>query len=260
MRSHLLETPQVPFAVTDDAVLGGRLKLLQPVRGHRAGHDAILLAAAAPKSQQAIDLGAGVGAAGLALLVRGAARNVLLVDSDPDLARLSAANAARNAFGDRAEAVACDVERIARRGGPARPAASSADLVIMNPPFNDPETRRASPDSSRRRAHAAPTISLEHWVAAAGRLLKDSGRLVLIHRPDAIASILGLLEGQFGAIEIIPVHAQASSPAIRVILRAQKGKRTPAAIRPCIVLAGDDGRPTHEAEEVLRGAAPLDPA
>src|SRR5262245_41153789 len=117
MRSHPIESPQVPFAVTDDALLGGRLKLLQPVRGHRAGHDAILLAAAAPKSVQAIDLGAGVGAAGLALLVRGAARNVTLVDVDNDLVRLATANAARNGLDERAEGVACDVERVARRGG-----------------------------------------------------------------------------------------------------------------------------------------------
>jgi tRNA1(Val) A37 N6-methylase TrmN6 len=251
MRSRPVESSQVPFAVTDDAILGGRLKLLQPVRGHRAGHDAILLAAAAPKSVHAIELGAGVGAAGLSLLVRGAAR---------DLVRLAAANAERNNYGGRAEAVACEVERVARRGGPARPAAASADLVIMNPPFNDPETRRASPDAARRRAHAAPVTSLEHWVAAAARLLKDSGRLVLIHRPEAIATILALVEGQFGAIEIIPVHALASGPAIRIILRAQKGKRTPPVIRRCIVLAGDDGRPTHEADEILRGAAALDPA
>ena len=31
---------------TEDAVLGGRLILRQPRRGHRFGHDAILLAAA----------------------------------------------------------------------------------------------------------------------------------------------------------------------------------------------------------------------
>ena len=34
--------------VTQDAVLGGRLLLKQPRRGHRVGHDAILLAAACP--------------------------------------------------------------------------------------------------------------------------------------------------------------------------------------------------------------------
>ena len=54
---------------SDDAVLGGRLRLRQPLRGHRVGHDAILLAAAtaAQAGEHAVDLGAGVGAAGLAL-------------------------------------------------------------------------------------------------------------------------------------------------------------------------------------------------
>ena len=51
--------------VTEDAILGGRLRLRQPERGHRVGHDAILLAAACPASagERVVDLGAGVGAA-----------------------------------------------------------------------------------------------------------------------------------------------------------------------------------------------------
>jgi tRNA1(Val) A37 N6-methylase TrmN6 len=50
--------------VTDDAVLSGRLRLLQPRRGHRFGHDAVLLAAAtaARDGDRIVDLGAGVGA------------------------------------------------------------------------------------------------------------------------------------------------------------------------------------------------------
>ena len=39
MRTDVLET-------SEDAVLGGRLRLRQPLAGHRVGHDAILLAAA----------------------------------------------------------------------------------------------------------------------------------------------------------------------------------------------------------------------
>ncbi|MFY9600132.1 MAG: hypothetical protein WAR02_07855 [Pseudolabrys sp.] len=31
---------------SEDAILGGRLRVRQPMRGHRVGHDAILLAAA----------------------------------------------------------------------------------------------------------------------------------------------------------------------------------------------------------------------
>jgi len=57
---------------SEDAVLGGRLVLRQPLRGHRVGHDAILLAAATvtQAGEHAIDLGAGVGGAGLALARR----------------------------------------------------------------------------------------------------------------------------------------------------------------------------------------------
>lgn len=259
MPSRPAEAASPAFAVTDDAVLGGRMKLLQPARGHRAGHDAILLAAAAAKTNHAVDLGAGVGTAGLALLTRGAARNVTFVDADRDLIRLAGDNAERNGFAGRAEAVLCRVERLARRGGPPRPAAASADLVIANPPFNDPDTRRVSPDAKKREAHSAPTSELDQWIGAADRLLKGGGRLVFIHRPDAIASLLALMEPCFGAAEIIPIHARPRGPAIRIIVRAQKGKRTPPLIRPGFVLAGDDGQPTHEAEAVLRGAAPLDP-
>ncbi|MGB6175434.1 MAG: methyltransferase, partial [Methylocella sp.] len=57
-----------PPPVVADAFLGGRLLLCQPAEGHRCGTDAVLLAAAAPAdfSGLAIDVGAGVGAAGLA--------------------------------------------------------------------------------------------------------------------------------------------------------------------------------------------------
>lgn len=258
MHSRPAELQTFPFAVTDDAILGGRLRLLQPARGHRAGHDAILLAAAAPKATNAVDLGAGIGTAGLALLVRNAARQVTLVDIDGELVRLAGVNAERNGFAAKVTAVQADVERLARRGGPPKPAAASADLVIMNPPFNEPARHRPSPDPRRRRAHSVAEIDIEQWIAAADRLLKGSGRLVLIHRPEKMAAILAALEGRFGAVELIPVHPKGGSTAIRLIVRAQKGKRTPLLLLPPFVLNGDDGRPTHAAEAVLRGAAALD--
>jgi tRNA1(Val) A37 N6-methylase TrmN6 len=50
---------------SDDAFLGGQLCLRQPRSGHRAGHDAVLLAAATPAraGDRVVDFGAGVGAA-----------------------------------------------------------------------------------------------------------------------------------------------------------------------------------------------------
>src|SRR5271156_2480369 len=96
--------------VSEDAVLGGGLILRQPLRGHRFGHDAILLAAATPAQpgEQAVEFGAGVGAAGLALARRVENLAVALVELDPALAALAGENAARNRLADRVRAVCLD--------------------------------------------------------------------------------------------------------------------------------------------------------
>src|SRR6202041_628572 len=86
--------------VTEDAFLGGKLRLRQPKSGHRAGHDAILLAAATPAcpGDRVVDLGAGVGAAGLAVAKRVAGIKLVLVEIDEGLAELAGANASANAI------------------------------------------------------------------------------------------------------------------------------------------------------------------
>jgi tRNA1(Val) A37 N6-methylase TrmN6 len=254
MRSLRPEVPAHRAATTDDAILGGRLKLLQPAQGHRAGHDAILLAAAAPASKHAIDLGAGIGTAGLALLARNAAERISLIEIDAELAELARENASRNGYSGRTEVIVADVRKLARGKSPASP----ADLVIMNPPFNDPGRRNVSPDAGRRRAHTASDSELDPWCAAAERALEAGGTLALIHRPDAIETILASLAGRFGAAEIIPIFPRPDAAAIRVIVRAIKGRRTPLSLRPGLVLNDAEGRPSAAAEAILRNAAALD--
>ena len=97
-------------AVTDDAILGGRLHLLQPKRGHRFGHDAILLAACIPakRGEHAVEFGSGVGAASLALLARVRGIAVTMIETDPALAALAAQNIARNDFTPSARVVVLD--------------------------------------------------------------------------------------------------------------------------------------------------------
>ncbi|HSI40460.1 MAG TPA: methyltransferase [Xanthobacteraceae bacterium] len=245
--------PQSGAATSEDAVLDGRLILRQPVRGHRVGHDALLLAASAPGNvRHGVDLGAGVGGAGLAFALRVAQALVTLVEIDPALAALAAENAARPALLGRAAAVCADIATLARPGGPAAPARGSADLVLMNPPFNDPTRRRASPDPDRARAHALPDPGIETWLKAADRLLEPGGRLALIHRPEALAALLEGLGRRFGAVTLRPVHARPGMPAIRLLVGAVKGRRTPPALLPGLHLAELDGRPSAAAEAVLR--------
>src|ERR1700712_496656 len=83
---------------TEDAFLGGGLRLRQLKSGHRAGHDAMLLAAAtaARCGDRLVDFGAGVGAAGLAVARRVAGIRLVLVEIDAVLASLARGNADAN--------------------------------------------------------------------------------------------------------------------------------------------------------------------
>jgi tRNA1(Val) A37 N6-methylase TrmN6 len=248
-----------PRALTDDAVLGGRLALRQPARGHRVGHDAILLAAAtaARAGEIAVDLGAGVGAAGLALALRVPGLTVRLVEIDGELAALAAENAARNDLAARVSSHALDVAAAPADFAAAGLAPGSADRVLMNPPFYDAAREQASPDARRSLAHVAPAGALAAWVATAARLLRAGGTLTLIHRADALAEVLGALAPNFGAVAVQPVHPKPGAPAIRILARAAKGSRAPLIVLPALVLNGDDGRPSAQAEAVLRDAAAL---
>jgi tRNA1(Val) A37 N6-methylase TrmN6 len=244
-------------AVSEDAALGGRLVLQQPRRGHRIGHDAILLAAAtdARAGEHAVDLGAGVGAAGLALARRIDGVSVTLVEIDAALAVLAAANAERNGLAARVRALNLDVEAAPRLFTRAGLAAGSAARVLMNPPFNLPDN--PSPDPVRRTAHATAPGSLLQWVRTAARLLAPRGVLTLIWRADGLPDVLAALSVGFAALAVLPVHPKPAAPAIRVLVRAVKGSRAPLVILPGLVLNDRAGRPTAEAEAVLRDNAAL---
>jgi tRNA1(Val) A37 N6-methylase TrmN6 len=244
---------------TEDAFLGGRLVLRQPRRGHRAGHDAVLLAAAtaALPGEHAVDLGSGVGAAGLALARRIPGLTVTLVEVDAGLAALAAENIRVNGLGDRAKALPIDVGAPAGVLAGAGLSPGTAQRVLMNPPFHDPGRHQRSPDRGREVAHASRLDGLPTWVRCGGRLLCAGGTLTLIWRADGLGHVLDALAGRFGDIAVLPVHPKPDRPAIRVLIRAVKGRRSPLTLLPGFVLSDAEGHPTTTAEAVLRGTAIL---
>jgi tRNA1(Val) A37 N6-methylase TrmN6 len=244
---------------TEDAFLGGALRLRQPKSGHRAGHDAILLAAATSvrPGDRVVDFGAGVGAAGLALARRVAGLDIVLVEIDEPLAALARGNAASNRI--EAKVIAMDLASSADVFAAAGLPPDSVDVVLMNPPFNDSRRHRSSPDKSRETAHVADAVTLESWIHAARRILKSGGVLTLIWRADALADVLMVLDGGFGSLAILPVHGNAATPAIRVLIRAIKGGRAPTQIYAGLMLNDESGVPNKQVQEILagKGALPL---
>jgi tRNA1(Val) A37 N6-methylase TrmN6 len=254
-------------ATTDDGLLGGRLRLLQPAKGHRIGTDAILLATAAPSQgvDHLVDVGAGVGAVGLALLERIGGARADLIEWEADLAALAEQNAARNGLAARARVLRVDINQ-SRGRREAGLSAEAADLVVTNPPFFEAASVRVSPEPKRAGAHVfgrpsareAAAGSLEAWIVASLRLLRPGGRFIVIHRPDALAQILIACGRRLGAIAILPVHPSAGAPAHRMLMAGVKGARGPISLRPGLILHDETGAFTPFVQALHRGEASID--
>jgi tRNA1(Val) A37 N6-methylase TrmN6 len=213
----------------------------------------MLLAAATParRGDRVVDFGAGVGAAGLAVARRVSGIDLVMVEIDPTLGALARANAAENAIS--ADVVVLDIESSADAFAAAGLAPDSAEIVLMNPPFNDSARHRTSPDQVRQIAHVARASTLERWVHAARRILKPKGMLTLIWRAEDIAEVLAALDRGFGSVEVLPVHVDVRSPAMRILIRATKGGRAPTRIHAAVLLNDESGVPNKQVQEILAG-------
>lgn len=251
------------MTASTDAFQRGAFYLRQPkAGGHRAGMDALVLAAAAPAgfSGHAADLGSGAGAAGLALIARCPLARVLLVEAEPvmaDFARQSLALRENAGLADRATVLQADVTLAGKAREAAGMESNSFDFVLSNPPFNDPADRQAE-GRLKRRAHVIGDGMLGQWVRTAAAIAKPRGQLAMILRPVLLPEMLGALSGRFGAVHILPVRARQGEAAIRLVIRAEKGSRAGLELLPGLVLHAGIGRDfTAEAAAILDGKAAL---
>jgi len=236
-------------ATTEDALLGGRVRLLQPRRGYRVAVDAVLLAAAvdAQAGERVLDLGAGVGAVGLCLAARVAGCSVVGVEFQAPLAALAQRNAELNGMADRVRTIVHDLSQdLPHELG-------SFDHIATNPPYLAAAVADPSPDKAKALATVESSADLGRWLTVARGALGPRGSLIMIHRSDRLEEILALLE----TLGLGDIALKRLPPASRVLVRARR-----AAVggrRECtpLLLHASEGGYTAEAEAILRHAAPL---
>lgn len=244
---------------TRDAFLGGQVHIYQPKRGrHRAGLDAVYLAAALPDVTQGhvVDLGSGVGTAGFCAAARLKHIQVTLVDNDPTalaLAEFGLLDPENSSFSSRIKTLSADItaKGSLRHEAGLRPA--FADHAIMNPPYYEAGRYRVSPKGARASAHVLDERGLEPWARTAADIVKEGGTLTAIFRADGLPDLLQVLKGRFGAIDVIPLRPRPEAPATRVLIRAVRASKAPLQLLPGFVLhEGDGSEFTSQSKAVMR--------
>lgn len=230
---------------TLDVFHRGGFYLVQPrIQGHRSGMDAMLLGGLVPTNfhGKLADLGAGAGAAGFAVAARCKNVEVTLVERSPQMVSFAKRNIdlAENAkFSGRLHLIPADVTLRGEQRIKAGLDDNAFDFAIMNPPFNSACDRK-TPDMLKAEAHVMPAHMFENWIRTAAAIVKPSGFLGLIARPQSLAEIFQALAGRFGDVRLFPVHARKNAPAIRVLLYAKRASKAPLSLMPALYIHGEE--------------------
>lgn len=218
--------------LTADRFLGGKISLLQPKHGYRAGTDPVFLAAACPAvpGQTVLELGCGAGAALLCLRYR---IDIIPtgVERQASYADLAIRNIQRNGFA--ADIYVSDLARL-----PPEIRDKTFDHVILNPPFF--KGGRKASDQGRALGRQEET-SLDIWIDQALRRLKPRGYITLIHLTERLSDIIALLNPRVGDMEIKPLAARIGREPKRIVVRARKGSRGATKLyNPLIIHDGSE--------------------
>ncbi len=219
---------------TDDEFLGGRLRILQPAKGYRAGVDPVLLAASvdARAGQSVLELGTGAGTALLCLNARVPGLFLTGVELQPDLAGLARENFERN--GLYGNVITSDLANL-----PEEVRDRTFDHVIANPPYFERDRGSVSSNDSREAGRGEVT-PLSVWIDVATRRLAPKGYLTIIQRAERIKDIFTAFDGRLGSIVLRPIAARIGRNAELIIAQARKGGRAkPRILAPFVLHEGD---------------------
>jgi tRNA1(Val) A37 N6-methylase TrmN6 len=249
-----MSMPDHGMPVSEDALLGGRVRLRQPVDGARASIDPVFLAAAVAvdPGELVLDIGCGTGAAMLCVAAREPQCRVVGLERQRELVRIAGDNLILNGMETRVSVMVGDLLQ-----PPPRISAGAFDHVIANPPYLERGSGNPPPNPGRAEATIEGDAALADWIRFALTMVKPKGTVTLIHRADRIDAVLGHLYGRAGEVVVYPLWPGLGKPATRILVRARKQVAGPARLAVGMVLHEVDGRFTQPAEAILRGGEAL---
>lgn len=267
MRDEFMETGEArseavgKAGLSDNAFLGGRLRMLQPEKGYRAGIDAVLLAASIPASpgDHVFEAGIGTGVAAGCLAARVNGVQITGIELAARYAMIAEENARRNKLHERIHVLKGDLTDSMRHDDVDWPAPASFNHAFANPPFFEETTVQPPADGLRAQAHLLKAGALEAWIKVMAGLVRPRGTVSVIHPASSLPRLLAAMEPRLGNLTVLPMRSRREEAASRIIVRGTRASKAPLRLLPGLVLHGGEGGGfLAEIDNVLRNAAPLE--
>lgn len=173
----------------DDLQLKG-LKLIQKQQGFRFGVDAVLLSdfANIKNKHRVVDLCTGTGIIPFLAYGKYNPKEVIGLEIQDDMVEMANRSSELNDITDIVKFVHGDLKdkKLIESLG-------KFDVVTVNPPYKLNNAGIVNPNDKLAIARHEVMCTLEDVIIASRRLLKDNGRMFIVHRPERLADIFGLM-------------------------------------------------------------------
>ncbi|MGE5483426.1 MAG: tRNA1(Val) (adenine(37)-N6)-methyltransferase [Ignavibacteriales bacterium] len=181
-----METPLREGERLDDLARSG-LKIIQSRSAYSFGLDSVLLAhfVRAGRGDLVVDLGAGNGVIAILLSALTPASRIVGIEIQPELAGMAKRSVSLNGLSDRVEIVEGNLLQAHSIVG-----RECVDVVVSNPPYMRDGSGAQNPNPSLAVARHEIACTLEDVVRVASVLLKNGGRLSVVHRTERLDDVV----------------------------------------------------------------------
>lgn len=173
----------------DDLQLKG-LKLIQKQQGFRFGVDAVLLSdfANIKNKHRVVDLCTGTGIIPFLAYGKYNPKEVIGLEIQDDMVEMANRSSELNDITDIVKFVHGDL-----KDKKLIDSLGKFDVVTVNPPYKLNNAGIVNLNDKLAIARHEVMCTLEDVIIASRRLLKDNGRMFIVHRPERLADIFGLM-------------------------------------------------------------------
>ncbi len=233
-----MDVTLLPGERIDDLERSG-YRIIQQKNGFCFGMDAVLLTGfVQPETAgRILDLGTGTGIIPILLRAKTASRDLTGLEIQPESADMAGRSVELNDLTGDIHIVQGDIKNASEIFG-----RSSFDVVTSNPPYIKSGSGIVNPESAKAIARHEVLCTFEDIARQSAALLKDGGRLYLVHRPDRLAEIIDTLrEYSLEPKRLRMVHSFAGSEAVMFLLEAVLGGGSGMKVeRPLIIYKEQD--------------------
>jgi tRNA1(Val) A37 N6-methylase TrmN6 len=235
-----------------DDLLRNNLKIIQSDEVFSFSMDAVLLArfCSVPMRGRIMDLCTGNGVIPMLLSTRSRAE-IWGMEIQERLADMAHRSVRLNSLEERVHIMQGDLKE-AHQDAPA----GSFDLVTVNPPYLPVKAGEQNTNIHFAAARHEIYCTLEDVVAASSRLVRNGGKVAMVHRPARLVDILTCMrQYRLEPKRIRFVHPKAEEEANMVLVEGIRDGKPDIRMLPPLIVYGADGLYTPELMDVYYGSA-----